>query len=125
MPAPPPPAFDAVIRVGLTLPDVQAARRYDGSPVLQVAGVFMAGLATHESAEPDTLVVRADVDDRDAFIDDAPDVYYLTDYYRRHPLILVRLAHVTPEALHDLLLSSHRLTLPKTRLAASSRRRRR
>ena len=77
------PAFDRVKAIGLTLPDVESVVRYDGGPVLKLAGVFLAGLATHESAEPDTLVVRADVEERESFIEDAPDTYYLTDYYRR------------------------------------------
>ena len=46
----------------------------------------MAGLATHPSAEPDTLVVRATFDDRDWFIEDAPETYYVTDYYRGYPV---------------------------------------
>jgi hypothetical protein len=115
-------AFEVVKRIGLTLADVEAATRYDGSPVLKVAGVFMAGLATHSSAEPDTLVVRADLEQRESFIEDAPDTYYLTEYYRRYPLVLVRLQRVTQDALRELLWLSHRLTLPKTR---SSQRRRR
>lgn len=109
-------AFDVVERIGLSLPHVEAATRYDGSPVLRVAGVFMAGVATHESAEPHTLVIRADIDDRESFIEDAPDTYYLTEYYRRYPLVLVRLEQVTDDALRELLALSHRLTLPKTRL---------
>ena len=109
-------AFDIVSNVGLMLPDVEVATRYDGSPVLRVAGVFMAGLATHGSAEPNTLVIRADLEERELFIEEAPDTYYLTDYYRRYPLVLVRLQRVTQEALRELLSSSHRLTLPKTRL---------
>jgi hypothetical protein len=109
-------SFNVVKRIGLTLPDVEAATRYDGSPVLKVAGVFMAGVATHSSAEPDTLVVRVDIDERECFIEDAPDIYYLTEFYRRYPLVLVRLQRVTQDALRELLASSHRLTLPKTRL---------
>jgi hypothetical protein len=104
--------------VGLTLPGVEAATKYDGTPRLKVAGMFMAGLATHSSAEPNTLVVRADVDERDALLEDAPDVYYLTDYYRKYPLVLARLAHLDRAALHDLLSVSRRLTLAKrTRVA--------
>jgi len=114
-------AFDLVKAIGVTLPDVEAASRYDGSPVLRVAGVFMAGLATHPSAEPDTLVVRADFDERDRFIEDAPETYYLTDHYRRWPLVLVRLRQIPPEALRELLALSFRLTLPKTRLRAGRR----
>ena len=114
--------FDVVKKIGLTLPDVEAATRYDGSPVLKVNGVFMAGLATHSSAEPNTLVVRTDLEERESFIEDAPETYYLTDYYRRYPLVLVRLERVTQEALRELLSSSYRLSLPKTRLRHRRRR---
>ena len=108
-------AFGIVRRVGLTLPAVEAATRYDGALVLQVGGAFMAGLATHESAEPGTLVVRADVEERKYLLDEAPDTYYLTDYYRKHPVVLARLSRLDRDALHDLLSVSRRLTLPKTR----------
>ncbi len=75
----------------------------------------MAGLATHRSAEPDTLVVRASMEERQGLLEDAPETYYLTDYYRRHPVVLVRLSHIDRDALRDLLSVSWRLTLPKAR----------
>jgi hypothetical protein len=105
--------FERVKAVGLDLPDVVATTKYDGSPVLQVGGAFMAGLASHPSAEPDTLVVRADLEEREYLLEDAPDTYYLTDFYRKYPLILVRLSRVNRDALHDLLSVSRRLTLAK------------
>jgi hypothetical protein len=108
--------FATVRKIGLTLPDVEAAIRYDGSPVLKLGGAFMAGLATHESAEPDTLVVRVPLDQREYLLEDAPDTYYLTDYYRPYPTVLVRLSRIDSAALHDLLTMSWRMTLPKSRL---------
>ena len=108
--------FEPVRAVGLTLPSVEAATKYDGSPVLKLGGSFLAGLATHPSAEPGTLVVRSTREDRQRLIEDAPETYYLTAYYRTHPVILVRLSHIHPDALRDLLSVSWRLTLPKTRL---------
>src|SRR5260370_2084184 len=108
-------AFDIVRTVGLTLPDVEATTKSDGSPVLKVDGIFMAGLATHPSAEPDTLVVRAGLEDRERLVEDAPETYYLTDYYRSYPLVLVRLSRVEPDALHDLLSASSRMTTAKAR----------
>jgi hypothetical protein len=107
--------FETVRAVGLTLPGVEASTRYDGSPLLKVGGCFMAGLAMHASAEPGTLVVRAKVDERESMIDDAPQTYYLTDYYRKYPLVLARLARLDREALRDLLSVSRRLTLAKAR----------
>ena len=106
-------AFDIVKAVGLALPDVEATAKYDGSPVLKVDGMFMAGLATHPSAEADTLVVRAQLEDRERLVEDAPEIYYLTDYYRSYPLVLVRLSRVEPDALHDLLSVSWRMTTAK------------
>lgn len=106
-------AFDIVRIVGLTLPSVEAAVKYDGSPVLRVDGIFMAGIATHPSAEPGTLVVRSGIEDRAGLLEDAPETYYLTDYYRSYPLILVRLSRVAPDALHDLLSVSWRITMAK------------
>ena len=105
--------FDLVRRVGLGLPGVEAATRYDGSPMLKLGGCFMAGLAMHPSAEAGTLVVRIDLEDRDAFLDDAPDIYYLTDYYRTQPVVLARLSCLDRKALSDLLAMSWRVTLPK------------
>src|SRR3954470_7626790 len=110
-------AFARVRRIGLTLPGVEAETRYDGSPRLVLGGCFLAGLAQHESAEPDTLVVRADVTEREWLLTDAPDTYYLTDYYRKYPLVLVRLSKIDTEALHEILAISRRLTLPKTQTA--------
>jgi hypothetical protein len=106
-------AFEAVRTVGLALPDVQATTKYDGSPVLRVRGSFMAGLATHRSAEPDTLVVRVGIEEREWLMQDAPETYYLTDHYRSYPLVLVRLSRIDREALSDLLLVSWRLTVGK------------
>lgn len=107
--------FDAVRRAARSLPDVEAATRYDGAPVLRVGGAFMAALASHPSAEPGTLVVRVRPEDRDLLLEDAPDTYYVTEYYAPHPVVLARLARLDDGALHDLLAVSRRLTLPKAR----------
>ena len=107
--------FRIVREVGLVFPDVQAATKYDGSPVLKVGGAFMAGVATHRSAESATIVVRVDLAEREWLLQEAPDTYYLTDYYRPHPVVLVRLARIDRDTLRDLLSVSWRLTLRKAR----------
>ena len=75
----------------------------------------MAGLATHPSAERGTLVVRVDFEERLGLLEDAPDTYYLTDYYRPHPVVLVRLSRIDRDALRDLLSMALRHTLKKAR----------
>jgi hypothetical protein len=78
-----------------------------------VRGAFLAGLATHASAEADTLVVRFGLDERDGLIEDAPETYYVTDFYRRYPVVLVRLSGVDTDALRDLLSVSWRMAVAK------------
>jgi len=112
--------FEKVESVGLSLPDVVATTKYDGSPMLKVRGTFLAGLATHPSAEPETLVVRFDSEERNWLIEDAPETYYLTDYYRTYPLVLVRLSRIDRDALHDLLSVSWRLAVEKAGKRRSS-----
>jgi hypothetical protein len=113
-PAPlPADGFDAVKAIALQLPDVEAATRYDGSPVLKAGGCFMAAPATHPSAEPATLVVRIGLEERTWFLEEAPETYYVTEHYRPHPVVLVRLTRIDRDALRDLLSVSRSRTLGK------------
>jgi hypothetical protein len=109
----PPDVFKTVRTLGLALPGVEEVAKYDGSPVLKREGSFMAGLALHPSAEPGTLVVRVDLEQREGLLEDAPETYYLTDHYRRHPVVLVRLSAIDRDALRDVLSMSWRLTTAK------------
>jgi hypothetical protein len=116
-------SFARVRTLGLTLPDVESATRYDGAAVLKVGGAFMAGMAKHRSAEPETLVVRIEFEERAWLLEDAPDAYYVTDYYRGYPVVLVRLSRVDDGALRDLLAMARGFTLSKTRRRGGSRQR--
>jgi hypothetical protein len=107
-------AFGLVRDLALAWPDVQAETKYDGSPVLKCRRCFMAGVAMHASAEPDTLVVRVAADARPWLLDEAADTYYVTPYYQPHPVVLVRLARIDREALRDLLATARRAALQKS-----------
>jgi len=107
--------FARVRKIGLAMPDVESSIGYDGSEVLKAGGSFMAGIATDESAEADTLVVRCELDDRERLLEDAPETYYVTGYYAKYPLVLVRLSEVTVDALRDLLSVSRKMALEKSR----------
>ena len=102
-----------VADVGLALPGVESAVKYDGSPILRARGAFMAGLTSHPSAEPHTLVVRVDPEERKWLLEEAPKTYYLTDYHRPHPVVLVRLSEIDEDALRDLLAAARQVTLAK------------
>src|SRR5262245_27327570 len=107
--------FRTVTRVALTFPHVVLQTKYDGSPVLKAGGCFLAAVATHASAEPQSLIIRNEFEDREFLLADAPDTYYVTEYYRKYPVVLARLSHLHPDALRDLLATSWRLTMAKTR----------
>lgn len=66
-------------------------------------------------AEPDTLVVRADFEEREGLLEHAPDTYYVTDYYRHYPVVLVRLSLLNRDVLRELLTRSWRMTVEKRR----------
>jgi len=55
------------------------------------------------------------LEEREWLLEEAPETYYLTDYYRRYPLVLVRLSRIEPDALRDVLSVSWRLTATKNR----------
>jgi hypothetical protein len=94
--------FDTVRKIGLTLAGVEESTMY-GSPALKVRGKLMAGLPAHRSAEPDSLVVRVDFDERAELIAAAPETYYVTDHYVEYTAVLVRLSRINPDILRDLL----------------------
>lgn len=108
-----PITFETVTEIARAFPDVERVTKYDGSPVLKVHSSFVAGLATDESAEADTLVVRVDLDQRAWLLEDAPDTYYLTEHYGKYPVVLARLSALTRDAVHDLLAGSRTLALDK------------
>ena len=57
--------FDVVRKLGLALPEVEEGTAY-GAPALNVRGKMFACLAIHRSAEPNTLVVCIDFDQRNS-----------------------------------------------------------
>ena len=117
--------FARVEAIGRTLPDVEVTTTW-GKPTLKVHGTMFVCIASHKSAEPDTLVVMMDFPDRDALIEEDPDTYYLQEHYVGYPCVLVRLSRVHPDALRDLVIGAHRYVSAKrkrrpTRPAASRR----
>ena len=99
--------FAAVEAIGRALPDVEVTTAW-GQPALKVHGKMFVCIASHKSAEPNTLVVMMDFADRDALVADDPATYYLKDHYLNYPCILVRLSRVHADALRDLITGAHR-----------------
>ncbi|HEY7306815.1 MAG TPA: MmcQ/YjbR family DNA-binding protein [Bryobacteraceae bacterium] len=99
--------FENVEEIARTLPGVEVSTAW-GQPALKVRGKMFACLASHKSAEPNTLVLRMDFAHRDALIDEEPGTYYLKEHYVGYPCVLVRLSRVPPDALRELVTDAHR-----------------
>jgi hypothetical protein len=106
--------FNLVREIALTLPGVVESTIH-GAPSLKVRGKLLACPALHSSAEPDTIVVNLDFDQRDRLIADAPRTYYLTDHYVNHPTVLVRLSRLDRDSLTDLLNTAWRFVSSKNK----------
>ena len=111
-------SFKDVESIGRTLPDVEVTTTY-GQPALKVLGKMFVCIASHKSAEPNTLVVMMDFADRDALVEEDPGTYYLKEHYLNYPCVLVRLSHVRADALRDLVTGAHRFVTAKTRRKSS------
>jgi hypothetical protein len=111
--------FDDVRKLGLALPEVEEGTAY-GNPALKVRGQLLACMSTNKSAEPETLVVRLDFDQRDALLTEAPETYYLTEHYRGYPSVLVRLPRVGKDELRDLLKAAWRFVTAQQKPAKKS-----
>jgi len=105
-------SLDAVWKVGTALPGVVQSTAY-GSPALKSHGQLMAAVPTNKSAEPGSLMVRVDRNDRKTMLPEAPELYYVTDHYLAYDAVLVRLERLSPELLHDLLVMAHRFVARK------------
>src|SRR5688572_19788663 len=104
--------FGTVEAIARALPDVEVTTAW-GQPALKVRGKMFACIASHKSAEPNSLVVMMDFAERDALVADDPGTYYLKDHYLNYPCVVVRLARVRVDALRDLVTGAHRFVSAK------------
>ena len=104
--------FDRVQKLGVKLPGV-VVDKYFGMPALKLDGQMLACMASHKSAEPNTLVVRIDFFERDLRVTNEPDIYYLKPHYVSYPCVLTRLSRIGDPALRELLESGWRFIKKK------------
>ena len=108
-----------VRRIALALPDVEEGLSW-GAPAFKLRGKLMACQATNKSAEPDSLVVLLDFDQRDELLAAEPDIYYLKEHYVGYPCLLVRLTRVHPDALRDVIGMAWKYVDSKSRRKAKA-----
>ena len=104
-------SLDAVWQMGTALPGVEKSTSW-GNPALKVKGrggklEMMACVPTHKSAEPGSLLIRVDRNEREHLLAESPELYYAPDHYLGYDAVLVRVALLSREVLHDLLVVAH------------------
>jgi hypothetical protein len=103
--------FDAVVKLGLALPDVVQGTAY-GAPALKLKGKLLACVPVNKSAEPGSIVVHIDLEQRAELLRQQPAIYYITDHYAPYPTVLVRLSKITRTDLAALLRDACRFVKP-------------
>ncbi len=116
--------FDTVRQIALSLPDVEESTVY-GSPALKVRGSLLMFIPINRSVEPNSLGVCVEFDKRSVLIAAAPETYYVTDHYRKHPTVLVRLSRIGLDELRNLIEIAWQFANLQTRRRARSARSRR
>jgi hypothetical protein len=115
--------FDTVRGIGLLFPGVEESTAY-GFPALKLRGQLLTCVPANRSAEPNSLVVRMDLDDRAELLAADPDVYYVTDHYVGFSAVLVRLSRVNHDVLRDLLGMAYKFVTRNAARQSPARRRR-
>ena len=105
--------YDTVRALALQLPGVDEGTSY-GTSALKVAGKLFIRL----KEDGETIVLRTDSLEREHLTRTAPKTFFVTDHYRDHPWVLVRLTAITRAQLAPLVEDAWRRTAPKRLLAA-------
>jgi hypothetical protein len=112
-----PMTFKDVRKIALSLEHVEEGTSY-GTAAFKIGGNLIARL----KEDGESLVVGTTFEEREEMMVAEPETYYITDHYLNYPLVLVRLPHVHPGALRDLLKRALRLASQKPRRASASKR---
>lgn len=104
--------YEEACELAEALPGVERSTSY-GTPALKVRKKLIARL----KEDGETLVVRVDHAERELLVQTRPETFFVTDHYRAHPWVLVRLARVSRGQLGDLLERAWRDRAPKRLVA--------
>jgi hypothetical protein len=96
-----------VVEIGMRLPGTEESTSYR-QPALKVKGKLYA----RHREEGGAITVQATFAEREALIDAAPEVFYLTDHYKNYEWVIVRLTTVPLPMLAELMEESWRRAIP-------------
>ncbi|RUT32959.1 hypothetical protein EMQ25_07470 [Arsenicitalea aurantiaca] len=101
-------AFSRLIRLigALELPEVDLGTSH-GTPALIVAGKTFARVS-----DPETLVLKCPIEQKELLLEIDPDIYFQTDHHVGWPTLLIRLPAISDEELSLRLADGWRFMAP-------------
>ena len=96
--------LDDVREIALGLPGAEDGMSY-GAPAVKVKGKLFVRWREDLNA----IVLKTTFDEREAMMEEDPEVYYITDHYLNYEYVLVSLEHVSRDVLPDLVKRSYDL----------------
>ena len=106
-------SFATVRQLAGAFPGVTEALCY-GTPTLYAGKTILARL--WEDGE--TLAIKVPMEARESYLQADPDAFFLTDHYRKHPMMLVHLPSVDVHVLKPVVEQAWRLVAPARQRAA-------
>ena len=92
------PTAETVHEIALSLPDVQTKLCY-GTPAYYVRRRLFARMLDDD----DLVVIKVEPERREVLTSAQPEKFFVTDHYRNHPMMIVRLSRVDPDELRERL----------------------
>jgi hypothetical protein len=106
--------LDDVRRLALALPNAEEKPSYNDTAAFRAGG---GRLFAREREDGESIALRVDLGEREMLLASEPEVFYITDHYRDHPWVVVRLAAIEPDELQELLIDAWRSVAPKRLVA--------
>ena len=104
--------FDDIRKLALIWPEVEDGSSY-GTAALKVR----KKLLTRLKEDGDSLVMPSvPHDEREMLVESQPKVFYFTDHYKDHPMVLIRLSKATRATIEPLLRRHWRTLAAKAAL---------
>jgi hypothetical protein len=107
---------DDVRHLALALPGVREVTLYaiGGQPIAEP--YFERDKTRRKLTRRDGIwAIRCPLPEKEMLIAASPDIYFDDDYYRRYPVVLVRLANIDKAELAAMLARSHEIQAAKAR----------
>jgi hypothetical protein len=98
-----------VKKIALSFSGAEEGTSY-GYPSYKVAGKFFTRLREEDQS---LVMIVGSIDERDMLLESDPSIFHITDHYKNHPDVLVRIAKIDEETLRAMLERRWLAIVPK------------